>query len=84
MRRARETVTSIRISNGDTGSRFFVAMKSQQTISVKEARKLLGKESSALSDTQIIEIIDNLMVLAQKCLHSHGSRITVGVYDTQK
>lgn len=47
---------------------------SNTTLSIKEARKLLGKDSELLSDTQIYEIITTLQMMARKYLHSSGSR----------
>ncbi len=47
----------------------------EHSISVKEARKILGKESSNLSDNQVREIITTLTVVAKKFLQKTGSKI---------
>lgn len=49
-------------------------------VSVKEARKLLGKSSQSLTDDQITEIILNLQVIARDYLHRNSSKNTLGVY----
>jgi len=51
----------------------------KQSISVNEARKLLGKDSYHLSDTQVIEIIITLHLIAKRYLQSNGSNKLHGV-----
>lgn len=46
---------------------------SRNPISVKEARKLLGKEGKLLNDDQIIELVDTLHLLAQYEISLIGS-----------
>jgi len=46
----------------------------QPVITVTEARKLLGKESRPLDDTQILEIITFLTLLARNYLRPNGSK----------
>lgn len=43
-------------------------------ITVKEARKILGKQSESLSDDQMIEIVDTLEMLAQYEINVIGSK----------
>jgi hypothetical protein len=43
-------------------------------ISIKEARKMLGKQSSVLNDDQIIELIGMLSLLAQNHLNKKVPR----------
>lgn len=45
----------------------------QLVISVKEARKLLGKDGKTLSDSQVIELIQTLTVVADNFLLDLGS-----------
>lgn len=40
-------------------------MSKQQLITVKEARKQMGKKSASLSDSQVEDIIGHLQTLAQ-------------------
>lgn len=42
-------------------------------ISVKEARKLLGKDGKTLSDNQVIELVQTLTVVADNFLLDLGS-----------
>jgi hypothetical protein len=53
--------------------------KSPEIISLKEARKLLGKEAVNLSDDQLIEIIKILSLIAKQYLHKSGSNKALGV-----
>lgn len=48
-------------------------------ITVKEARKLLGKDAKSLSDTQIQEIVITLQVMARKYLDNSGSNNSYGI-----
>ncbi len=43
-------------------------------ITIKEARKVLGSEYEGLSDTQIVELINTLALLARKQLMYNGSK----------
>lgn len=43
-------------------------------ISIKEARKLLGKESEQLEDTQVRDIIITLSLMARQYLNNSGSK----------
>lgn len=45
----------------------------QLVISVKEARKLLGRDGKTLSDTQVIELVQTLTVVADDFLSDIGS-----------
>jgi ribonuclease HIII len=45
----------------------------QLVISVKEARKLLGQDGKTLSDSQVIELIQTLTVVADNFLLDLGS-----------
>ncbi len=45
----------------------------QLVISVKEARKLLGKDGKTLSDNQVIELIQTLTAVADDFLQNLGS-----------
>lgn len=45
----------------------------QLVISIKEARKLLGQDSKILSDSQVIELIQTLTVVADDFLQDLGS-----------
>lgn len=45
----------------------------QQVISVKEARKLLGKDGKTLSDNQLVELIQTLTLVADDFLQDLGS-----------
>lgn len=47
-------------------------------ISVKEARKLLGKDGEGLSDTQIEHLIITLTEVSAKALTQNGSKNTAG------
>ncbi|MBI1857169.1 hypothetical protein HYS01_02760 [Candidatus Saccharibacteria bacterium] len=49
------------------------------SISVKEARKILGKDSVGLSDNQMIEIIDTLTLMAKQYLQRSSSKKELGV-----
>lgn len=49
-------------------------MEVRAIITVKEARKLLGKDAESLSDDQVQEIIVALKVLANRYLGNTGSR----------
>lgn len=53
-------------------------------ISVKEARKLLGKPSEQLSDTQIGDIVHTLHLMARHYLHNSGSKKTSGVVQSSQ
>jgi hypothetical protein len=55
-------------------------LEHETPITVKEARKLLGKDSESLSDAQISEIILTLQMIARDYLHKSGSNISHGVY----
>lgn len=48
------------------------------TISVKEARKLLGKEGQLLSDEQIEHLIITLTEVSGRILIENGSKNTAG------
>jgi len=50
-----------------------------QTISVKESRKLLGTDAEALSNGQVLDIITSLSLIARKYLHDNGSKKRLGV-----
>lgn len=50
--------------------------ENQKIITVKEARKILGIKSDALSDTQIEEIILSLQGIAKEQLMYNGSKNT--------
>lgn len=54
-------------------------MKRHSLITVKEARKLLGKSAEDLKDHQVQETIALLTVLAGNYLHKKGSKNIVGV-----
>lgn len=54
-------------------------MQQENIISVKETRKLLGKDSAELTDSQIRELIALLTLLAKSDLRKAGSNNTVGV-----
>lgn len=43
-------------------------------ISIKEARKLLGKSGNQLSDAQVLEIIHSLSLLARRYFITAGSK----------
>jgi ribonuclease HIII len=45
----------------------------QLVISVKEARKLLGQDGKSLTDSQIVELIQTLTVVADDFLQDIGS-----------
>ena len=45
----------------------------QLVISIKEARKLLGQDGKTLSDSQVIELIQTLTVVADDFLQDLGS-----------
>lgn len=47
-------------------------------ISVKEARKLLGKDGEGLSDTQIEHLIITLTEVSAQVLTQNGSKKTAG------
>ena len=47
--------------------------RDQLVISVKEARKLLGQDGKTLSDSQVIELIQTLTVVADNFLLDLGS-----------
>lgn len=56
-----------------------------QIITVGEARKLLGKEGSSLSDDQVSELITTLSLLAKQFLRKNGSKKVRGhVFSTQR
>lgn len=48
-------------------------MESQQIITVKEARKLLGKKSESMSDDQVKDLIEFLTSMAEDFLQNNGS-----------
>ncbi|MDB5180540.1 MAG: hypothetical protein JWO54_298 [Candidatus Saccharibacteria bacterium] len=48
--------------------------KPSQTVSVAKARRILGGLSKNLSDTQVIEIINMLHLLAKQQLQYNGSK----------
>lgn len=50
----------------------------ETTISIKEARKILGKYSKQLTDTQILDIITTLSLLAKKYMCYNGSKKDLG------
>lgn len=52
---------------------------SQKPISVKEARKLLGRDGTKLSDDQVQELIDNLHLLAKKYFAMASSNNAQGI-----
>lgn len=43
-------------------------MNDRPLISIKEARKLLGKEAKTLSDVEVLEIINDLRFIAKEHL----------------
>lgn len=47
-------------------------------ISVKEARKLLGKSGKEISDSQIVELVQTLTSVADDFLQDLGSTNTIG------
>ncbi|MEJ0072911.1 MAG: hypothetical protein WDN27_02375 [Candidatus Saccharibacteria bacterium] len=52
-------------------------------ITIKEARKLLGKEAESLSDEEILEIVNDLQLLAKEQLKKKGvnmSNNSLGIY----
>ena len=48
-------------------------------ITAKEARKLLGGDSECMDDTQVLEVVTTLRLLARNQLHHSGSKNTYGV-----
>lgn len=50
-----------------------------KTITVKEARKLLGKDAEDLSDDQIRDIINTLTLLAREYFHKASSKKALGI-----
>lgn len=52
---------------------------SKSIITVKEARKLLGKDSGELTDNQVSEIISTLTLIAREYLYKSGSNNLHGV-----
>lgn len=50
-------------------------------ISVKEARKILGKDSRELSDGQVIDIITTLTLVARKFFDNDSSKKSRGLVD---
>jgi ribonuclease HIII len=50
----------------------------KHTITVLEARKLLGSDSKSLTDTQVQEIIRTLSLIARRFLNAESSKITEG------
>lgn len=54
-------------------------MLAKQSITINEARKLLGKSNVELSDSQVIEIIDSLSLLAKNYLKRNSSKKQQGV-----
>ena len=51
----------------------------REVISIKEARKLLGKESDQLSDTQISALINDLQMIAKRYIEYSGSKNQLGI-----
>ena len=49
------------------------SISDQLVISIKEARKLLGRDGKTLSDSQVIELIQTLTVVANDFLQNLGS-----------
>lgn len=49
-------------------------MNIKQVISIKEARKILGKDAQSLTDDQVIEIIDSLTLVARRNLEKNSSK----------
>lgn len=49
------------------------------SITVGEARKLLGKNSCDLSDTQVNDIISTLQCMAKDYLYNYGSKKVGGI-----
>lgn len=50
-----------------------------QSITVKEARKLLGKDGHQLTDNQVKEIINTLTLIARQYLNKDSSNISLGI-----
>lgn len=48
-------------------------MQPEPIITVKEARKILGKKSETMSDDQVETLIDSLQVIAETSLSNQGS-----------
>ena len=46
----------------------------QLPLTIKEARKILGKDADGLSDTQVQEILINLRMIARKSLLQISSK----------
>ena len=44
-------------------------------VSLKEARKILGKEAKVLSDTQLLEVINTLTLLAREHFEKTSSNL---------
>jgi hypothetical protein len=55
-----------------------VALVDQLVISVKEARKLLGKDGEGLSDDQIKNLIITLTEVSTRVLAQNGSKKQAG------
>lgn len=43
-------------------------MKNKPVITVKEARRLLGKDAKQLNDVEVMEIVNNLQIFAKEYL----------------
>lgn len=54
-------------------------MESHLLITIKEARKILGKQSRELSDDQVREILNTLTLMARRYLTPSSSKIELGV-----
>lgn len=54
-------------------------MKELPVISVKEARKLLGKEAQSMDDEQIIQVVQLLTDVAQAYLENNSKKVKKGL-----
>ncbi len=51
-----------------------IALQTKLIISVKEFRKLLGKDSANMSDSQVIELIELLTSMGNELLLNNSSK----------
>jgi len=54
-------------------------MKELPIISVKEARKLLGKEAQGMDDEQVIQVVQLLTDVAQAYLENNAIKVRKGL-----
>jgi len=54
-------------------------MPPKPVITIKEVRKILGRDCNSLSDTQIEEIINTLSLMARRYLRKTSSKKTLGM-----